>query len=489
MASTLIINHRDYETRVAVMENGELVEIYIERKSNRMSQGNIYKGTVLKVLPGMQSAFVDIGMEKAAFLYVDDIFVNNEEVDYSQSSKTNISDILKEQQSIIVQISKEPLGTKGPKVTTDISLPGRYLVLTPLTLCSGVSKKIENAEERGRLKKLLEEFSSIEGYGLIARTASSGVSKKLLKKDYDYLSRLWSDIKNKEKKLTKKGLVHTEMGVGQRVIREILSEEVESIIVDNHDSYKNLLKYVGQYDQKARGLIKKYNEDEPVFDHYGIEHEIARALERRVWLKSGGYIIIDQAEASVIIDVNTGRFVGSRNLEDTILTTNLEAAKEIAYQLRLRNLGGIIVIDFIDMEKEENKEKVLTTLEDALKKDKAKTNVVGISELGLVEMTRKRTRESIIKNMCFDCPYCEGKGYNKSYRTVSYEVFRELERDANSLEVKKIVVYMNSQVVDHIYQNEKSLVDYMQKKYKKTFVFESEKDFHHEQYEISLVTR
>jgi ribonuclease G len=488
MASTLIINDRNYETRVALLENDDLVEIYVERTSDNIFVGNIYKGVVIKVLPGMQSAFIDIGMEKAAFLYVDDIRRATDEIEFEGKTDTNISSLLKEGQHILVQVAKEPIGTKGPRVTSNVTLPGRYLVLAPMTSGTGISRKIEAQDERDRLKKILKELASLNDYGLIARTASEGVNEKLLKKDYEFLAKLWGDIKKKEKKQTGKGLMHTEMEVSLRVVRDILSDSIDQIITDNEDTFKSLSKYLNQYDQKAKRLLSMYEEVEPIFEYYGIEHEIARALERKVWLKSGGYIIIDQAEASVIIDVNTGRYVGSRNLDETILNTNLEAAKEIAYQLRLRNLGGIIIADFIDMEKSDHKEKVLVAFKEALKKDKAKTNVIGISELGLVQMTRKRTRDSLIKNICSPCPYCEGRSYNKSYKTVTYEVFRELERDAADKEVKKIIVYMNPSVVDHIYQNEKSLVDYMEKKYKKTFVFEAEKELHHEQYEISLVT-
>ncbi|MCX6112408.1 MAG: Rne/Rng family ribonuclease [Proteobacteria bacterium] len=488
MASTLIINDRNYETRVALLENDDLVEIYVERTTDNIFVGNIYRGVVIKVLPGMQSAFIDIGMEKAAFLYVDDIHRNNEEVEFEKNPETNISSLLKEGQHILVQVAKEPIGTKGPRVTTNITLPGRYLVLAPITPSNGISRKIESHEERDRLKKIIEGFTSGKDFGLIARTASEGVSEKLLRKDCEFLLKLWSEIKRKNKKQTGKGLIHTEIEVSLRVIRDILSDHIDKIITDNEDTAKSLTKYLTQYDPKAKNLLSVYEDAEPIFEYYGIEHEIARALEKRVWLKSGGYIIIDQAEASVIIDVNTGRYVGTRNLEETIVNTNLEAAKEIAYQLRLRNLGGIIIIDFIDMEKADHKEKVLLALKDALKKDKAKTNIIGMSELGLVEMTRKRTRDSIIKNICSPCPYCEGRGYNKSYKTVAYEVFRELERDATDKEVKKIIVYMHPSVVDYIYQNEKALVDYMEKTYKKSFIFEAEKELHHEQYEISLVT-
>ncbi len=488
MASTLIINNRNYETRVALLENDQVVELYVERQSNTLFVGNIYKGKVIKVLPGMQSAFIDIGLEKAAFLYVDDIKRISDDVDFDREIRPEISKLLKEGQHIIVQISKEPIGTKGPRVTTNITLAGRYLVLAPLTPTIGISRKIEGKDERERLKKILGELSDINGYGLIARTASENVPDKLLRRDYEFLVKFWQEINKKQSRLSGRGIIHSEMEVSIRVIRDVLNESVKKIIVDDRETYKVLRRYLGQYEPKFRRLVSFYDGSEPIFEAHGVEHEVEKALQKRVWLKSGGYIVIDQAEASVIIDVNTGRYVGGRNQDETILNTNLEAAKEIGYQLRLRNLGGIIVIDFIDMDKEDHKEKVLLALKDSIKKDRAKTNVLGMSELGLVEMTRKRIRESIAKTICTACPYCDGKGYSKSYKTVAYEVFRELERDASYDEVKVITVYLNPAVVDYIYQNEKPLVDYLEKKYGKSVVLEADPQLHHEQYEISLLS-
>jgi len=487
MASTLVINDRAYETRVALMENDDLVELFVERNTDNMLVGNIYKGLVIRVLPGMDSAFIDIGMEKAAFLSITDIYRLSDDVEFEgEISGDNISKMLKEGQEILVQISKEPIGTKGPRVTTNITLAGRYLVLAPLTPTIGISRKIEKKEDRDRLKKTLSELFQINSFGLIARTASSTVSAKLLKKDYELLCAQWAEMLKKKGKLSKKGLLHTEVDASLRFLRDILIDGVEKIVVDNQETYKKLIKYMGQYNQSSKKLIEFYDGEEPIFQAHGVEHDIERALEKRVWLKSGGYIIIDQAEAAVIIDVNTGRYVGSKNLEETILKTNLEAAKEIAYQLRLRNLGGIIIIDFIDMEKKDHKDRVLASLKDSLKKDRVKSNVFGFSDLGLVEMTRKRTRDSLAKNICTACPYCEGKGFNRSYRTVCHEVFRELERYSLDPDIKKIMVYLNPNVVDYIYQNEKSLVRFMEKKFKKAIVFEADKELHHEQYEISL---
>ncbi|MBN1114722.1 MAG: Rne/Rng family ribonuclease, partial [Oligoflexia bacterium] len=358
MAATLIINDRIFETRVALLENDNLVEVYVERGNNAVLVGNIYKGVIIKVLPGMQSAFIDIGMEKAAFLHVSDINQIPDDIELSKKKEPDISKILKANQHIIVQVSKEPIGTKGPRVTTNISLPGRFLVLMPVSGNVGVSRRIENEDERARLRDILEKTARDNEYGIIARTASEGASEKQLRKDYDFLVRKWKEISKKQKKTAARGLVHIEMDVSHRVIRDILSSDTKSIVVDNRDTKKELLKYLGKYEAKSEIHVELYEEEAPIFEAFGIEHEIARSLERKVWLKSGGYIVIDQAEALVAIDVNTGRYVGTKNLEDTILNTNLEAAKEIAYQLRLRNLGGIIILDFIDMEKKENRDKV-----------------------------------------------------------------------------------------------------------------------------------
>jgi len=487
MASTLVINEREYETRVAVLENNDLVELYIERNSDSMSVGNIYKGPVTKVLPGMDSAFIDIGQDRAAFLSVSDIYRVSDDVEFERKKNQNISSILKKGNVLLVQISKGPIGTKGPRVTTNITLPGRYLVLTPMMPGIGISRKIEQRSERDKLKKILEGLYGIHGYGLIARTASEGVPAKVLKKDYDFLVGKWNEMVKKKKKQTHKGLVHTEMEVSLRVIRDVLTSDVNKIVVDNQDTHRDLVKYLGQYDPRSKRLVEFYGGEGNIFEKYDVERKIAMLLEKKVWLKSGGYIVIDQAEAAVVIDVNTGKYVGNKNFAETIFNTNLEAVKDIAYQLRLRNLGGVIIIDFIDMDKKDHREKVIAALKDALKKDRAKTNVIGMSELGFVEMTRKRVRDSFVKNVCSVCPYCAGRGYNKSYKTVTYEVFRDLEKHSSNNDIKKIVVCLNPVIIDYIYQNEKKLLEHAKKQCKKEVVLEADKTLHHEQYKLSLI--
>ncbi|MFH1222809.1 MAG: Rne/Rng family ribonuclease [Pseudomonadota bacterium] len=485
MASTLVINKTDYETRVAVMENGKLAELYIERDTDDVQVGNIYKGKVIKVLPGMESAFVDIGTDHAAFLSVSDVRFDKN-IDIEKKKKKNISSLLKKNQHIVVQVLKEAIGTKGPRVTTNVTLSGRHLVLMPTTPGVGVSKKIENSVERDRLKKILNDLYGINNYGLIARTVSSGVHTKVLKQDYDFLVRKWNEIMRKKNKESLKGLMHTEMDVSLRVLRDVLSGDVKKIIIDDKDAKDELVGYLAQHSPGSKRLVEIYRGKDGIFEHYGVDRELARAMEKRIWLKSGGYIIVDYAEAAVVIDVNTGKYVGSKNLEETVLNTNIEAAKEIAYQLRLQNLGGIIIIDFIDMDKQPNKEKVLSALNEELKKDKAKTNVIAISELGLVEMTRQRTRNSIVKTICQPCPFCAGRGYSKSYKTVAYEVFREVEKCFVNEKVKKVVVHLNPDLIAYISQNENKLVEQVKKRHGKELFFELDSKLRHEQYKVSL---
>lgn len=490
MSKKVIINNKDFETRVALLENSELVELYIQ-KDQDILVGNIYKGLVMKVLPGMQSAFIDIGMEKTAFLSVNDIYTEvDEDFDFDKSKNENldISKILKEGQEIIVQVLKEPIGTKGPRVTTNITIAGRYLVLIPMVPNIGVSRKIEDEETRDKLNETLDELFSMHGYGLIARTASEKVNPRLIRKDYEYLIKTWNEILKKKEKQSGKGLLYVEEDVSIRFIRDILTSDINKIIIDDEKTYKELYKYLNRYDTKSKKLLEFHDKDEAIFDEYRIEHEIERAIDKKVWLKSGGYIIIDQTEALVSIDVNSGRYVGNKNVDETIFNINLEAAKEIACQLRLRNLGGIIIIDFIDMDKQSHKDKILNTLRKELKKDRAKTEVLGLSELGLVEMTRKRTQESLRKTICAPCFYCEGRGYLKSSRTIVSEIYRVVRREFLDSEVKGIEVYLNPLLVDYIYQNKINFFKDLAKKHSKDINFKEEVDFHYEQYEISLKT-
>jgi ribonuclease G len=502
MPNELVINTTSHETRIALIENGTIAELYIERSRVRGIVGNIYKGRVIRVLPGMQAAFVDIGLEKAAFLYVADVFEAIE--DYETFMEGNdkkaegeveegqpispihpIEELLQEGQEILVQVSKEPIGTKGARITSHISLPGRHLVYMPTVDHVGVSRRIENEQERERLKEIVERTKVSSG-GFIVRTVSEGKSEEDLLADMQYLTMLWDEIVKKNEKGHAPSLIHSDLDVTQKVVRDILAEDVDRIVVDSKPEYDKIVQFIIQFMPKIKYSIELYEEDEPIFDHFGLEVEISRALGRKVWLKSGGYIIIEQTEALTAIDVNTGRYVGKHNLEDTILKTNLEAVKEIAYQLRLRNIGGIIIIDFIDMEKEVNREKVFTALEEALKADKSKTNILKMSELGLVEMTRKRVRESIGRLMCEPCPYCEGLGYVKSKTTVCQEIFRELRREMLDLRGSKIMLTVHPQVADLLYDEERRGLEDLEKRFKKRITVRAKPGFHQEQFEITI---
>lgn len=505
MASELVINVTAQETRIALIENGTIAELYIERTREKGIVGNIYKGRVVRVLPGMQAAFVDIGLEKAAFLYVADVFDAIEEyetlleetkkddrdTDEHEASHHDykvlhpIEDLLQEGQELLVQVSKEPIGTKGARITAHISLPGRHLVYMPTVDHIGISRRIEEEEERERLKEIVERHKPA-GSGYIVRTASEGKTEEDLKSDIQYLATIWSEIVKKKEKAAAPWLIHADLDVVQKVVRDIVTDDVNRIVVDSRMDQDRILQFITTFMPKMKSSIELYDEEEPIFDNFGLEVEISRALGRKVWLKSGGYIIIEQTEALTAIDVNTGRFVGKHNLEDTILKTNLEAVKELAYQLRLRNIGGIIIIDFIDMEKEVNREKVYAALEEALKSDKSKTNILKISELGLVEMTRKRVRESIGRMMCEPCPYCEGRGYVKSKTTVCHEIFRELRREMLDIRGTKVLLTVHPQVADLLYDEERRGLEELEKKFKKRVTVRAKPGFHQEQFEIVI---
>ena len=493
MANELIINVRQQETRVALLEDRVLAELYIERTKDRGIMGNIYKGKVVKVLPGMQAAFVDIGLEKAAFLYVSDVYGGME--DYEEmgfpgeemftyfNPSSQIEDLLSEGQEILVQVSKEPLGTKGTRITSHVTLPGRYLVFMPTVDHIGISRRIKDERERKRLREIVQTIKP-PASGFIVRTASEGAEADEVRNDMDFLLHLWSNIQKKKENTTAPSLIHSDLTMVLRVIRDILSPQVNRIIIDSKEEYENILSFINTYIPKQKYEITFYEKGEPIFDAYGIEMEIDKILGRKVWLKSGGYIVIDMCEALVAIDVNTGRYVGKRNLADTILKTNLEAAKEIAYQLRLRNIGGIIIIDFIDMEREGDREKVYQALEEAISKDRQKANIFKISELGLVEMTRKRTRENIARILSEPCSYCEGAGLIQSKITVCYDIFREIERTSIALGGLNIMVEVNPEVADLLYEEERAGVEELERKLKKKIIIKGKTGFHQEQFNI-----
>jgi ribonuclease G len=400
-------------------------------------------------------------------------------------AQVNIQDLLKEGQEILVQVAKDPIATKGARLTCHISLPGRHLVCMPTIDHVGVSRRIERDDERRRLREYVER-NRPKNLGFIVRTASGRQqSEKRIKQDIEYLTRLWGEIKEKTGTMTAPALVYEDLNSILRAIRDWVTEEIDKVIVDSRYHFNEIQRFVSHFMPSLKQKVELYHGDIPIFDAYGISTELSRALERKVWLKSGGYIVVDQAEALVAIDVNTGRYVGKKNLEDTILKTNLEAVQEIAYQLRLRNCGGIIILDLIDMEKDENKQRVYRALEEALARDRARPTIMKISDLGLVEMTRKRTRDTIIRTLCESCTHCEGKGFIKSKQTVAYEVMREVEREGIERETSKILIQAHPDVIDILAIDERETLDQLERRYRKQIYLQAIQDFHPEQFEVS----
>jgi ribonuclease G len=445
MLREIVVNVAEEETRVAVLEDRVPVEIYIERAINQRLVGNIFKGRVENVLPGMQAAFVNIGLEKNAFLYVEDALPartpETNGLSGSPLGSTNICDILKQGQETLVQIVKEPIGTKGPRVTIHITLPGRYLVLMPTVDYIGISRRIESEKERERLKELAARVKP-EGMGLIVRTVAEGVEEEELRQDINLLTKLWRKILSRAAHGPVPNLIHRDLELVQRILRDIFTEDVDRLTLDSRYEYEKVLDLLDITGSRLK-LKVFLNERENIFEEYGIEQEIEKALKRKVWLKSGGYLVFDQSEALTAIDVNTGKYVGTTNLEDTVLKTNLEATHEIGRQLRLRNIGGIIIVDFIDMAEESHRQEVLQALETEIKRDKTKTNILGITQLGLVEMTRKKVRPSLSEVLQKPCPYCEGRGKVLSEETLGIHYKNQIYNMARQTAAQTILVEAN----------------------------------------------
>lgn len=457
MTVELLINITPSETRVAQIENGMLQELHLERQSTVGIVGNIYLGKVSRVLPGMQAAFVDIGMEKAAFLHASDIVTYDHEKDQitpKSNAVRDIVDLVREGQKIIVQVVKDPLGTKGARLTTDITLPSRYLVFMPDTKHVGVSQRIESDVERQRLKSIVENHYEEGEGGFIVRTAAEGAGEKELAQDAVFLKKLWNKIIKKKKKTRNQDVLYEDLSLAFRIIRDFIAEELERVRIDSKLTFGQLTAFTEEFSPELTSKLEYYPGERPIFDMFGVELEIKRALDKKVELKSGGYLVIDQTEAMTTIDVNTGGFVGHRSLEDTIFNTNSEATQAIARQLRLRNLGGIIIIDFIDMLSKDHQKRVLHSLEIALSKDRAKNNVNGFSALGLVEMTRKRTRESLEHVLCSECEVCNGRGYVKSVETICAELLREIVRVNRAYDADKFIVYASTAVAESLESDE-----------------------------------
>ncbi|MFH1727133.1 MAG: Rne/Rng family ribonuclease [Pseudomonadota bacterium] len=495
MENEILISVLDNETRVALRENSEVVELYIEREQDRGYVGNIYLGKVVRVLPGMQAAFVDIGIDRAAFLYVSEVKEEYAGLDLLEDKKNknnsenkapkelSIQNMLKEGEEVLVQIAKDPIGTKGARITSHVSLPGRHLVYMPTMEHIGVSKRIEDEDERQRLKEIVQELRADSG-GYIIRTVCEGKTKEEILADMKYLQNLWQDIFTKSKESKASKLIHQDLDLPLKAARDLTTEETKRIVIDTEFHKNRIEEFARRFIQSQDVKVEHYSGADTLFDAYGIDKEIEQALSRKVWLKSGGYIVIEQTEALVAIDVNTGKYVGKGNLEDTIVKTNLEAAQEIAYQLRLRNIGGIVIIDFIDMLKELNREKIEKSFEEMLKKDKAKTNISKISEFGIMQMTRKRTRANLSDVLTEPCYYCEGRGYLKSKRSTCIEILRLLRKKSKrNPTVKRFKVTAHWQVQDML-SNGRVNCDQIKERYGIEVDITSSQNYHLEQFEV-----
>ncbi|HZX31029.1 MAG TPA: ribonuclease G [Rhodocyclaceae bacterium] len=483
MSEEILINFTPQETRVAVMLQGVVQELHIERTSGRGLVGNIYLGRVCRILPGMQSAFIDVGLERTAFLHVADIWQPRD-----SAMDKPIEKILSEGQSIVVQVIKDPIGTKGARLSTQISIAGRMLVYLPQEKHIGISQRIENEGERETLRERITRLvPEDEKGGFIVRTMAENASDRDFAADIAYLRKLWGDIRDKARVSGPPTLLYQELSLGLRVLRDFVNPETVRIVIDSRENFHKLHAFAEEYTPAVMPLLDHYVGQRPLFDLHGVEEEIQKALARRVDLKSGGYLIIDQTEAMTTIDVNTGGFVGVRNFDDTIFKTNLEAAQTIARQLRLRNLGGIIIVDFIDMENAEHRDAVLAEFQKALARDHTRLTLNGFTALGLVEMTRKRTLESLAHVLCEPCPTCGGRGEVKTARTVAYDILRELLREARQFNAREYRVLAGPSVID-LFQDEESqnlamLSDFIGK----PISLQAEASYSPEQYDIVLM--
>lgn len=490
MSEELLINITPQETRIAFVENGVLQEVHIERARKRGLVGNVYRGRVSRVLPGMQAAFVDIGLERTAFLHASDILCENDNNnnDSAERCVEQINTLLREGQEIMVQVAKDPLGTKGARLTTHISIPARYLVYMPGSKHVGVSQRIEDETERERLKNTVREIAEQAAPGgFIIRTAGEGAPAEALEKDVLFLNKLWTEMQERLKENSNTRLIHEDMPLVMRTMRDLADTDIEKVRIDSRETFLKVHKFASKFIPGLAGRIEHYSGERPIFDLYAVEDEIQKALGRKVMLKSGGYLIIDQTEAMTTIDVNTGAFVGHRNLEETIFKTNLEAAQAIARQLRLRNLGGIIIIDFIDMEDLEHRRQVLRSLEKSLERDHAKTHISEVSSLGLVQMTRKRTRESLEHILCESCPTCGGRGTLKTPETVCYEIYREIMREARQYDARQLLVLASQEVVDLLLDEESTSVAELEEFIGRPINFQVESLYTQEQFDVVLM--
>ncbi|MAE94812.1 MAG: Rne/Rng family ribonuclease [Deltaproteobacteria bacterium] len=495
MQNEILISASPGETRVAIYEKKQFVELHIERAKSKSVVGAVCKGKVSRVLPGMQAAFVDIGLDKAAFLYAGDYVENIEKLDSKEGDPRgrrrrgarqvpNIETLLQEGQEIVVQIAKEPIGTKGARITSHVSIPGRHLVLTPWAQKVGVSRKIDADRERRRLRDIVNKVKPAD-LGFIIRTAGDGTREADLEADVNYLTSVWDDVQIKKDRVSAPAFLYEEPPLALRVVRDFTDADTRRIVIDSPEAHRELTDFVDKFVADPKPKIELYEGADPIFDHFGCEAQIDANLGRKVWLKSGGYLIIDQSEALTAIDVNTGRYVGKRDLEETVLRTNLEAVREVVNQLRFRNIGGLIIIDLIDMESGENRDKTYRALQEAIRSDKAKTNILKISELGLVEMTRKRTRENLVQMLCEPCAYCEGKGYVLSDESVAHKILREIRKDLPRFIGREVAVTVSRRVAEQLLGSEKGTLRILEEELGREIEIRARSDFHQEQFEIT----
>jgi ribonuclease G len=538
MTKEMIVSSNEHETRVAILEDDEVAEVFIERESQRGVVGNIYKGRVSKVLPGMQSAFVDIGLERDGFLYVSDVvdtlgafeqletgedeeadaqgepapvgaLVSAEEGEEAAARgpagasaaaparerrrerppDTRIEQLLKEGQEVVVQVVKEPLGTKGARLTSHVSIPGRFLVFMPTVDHIGVSRKIEAREERARLRAIVRQFREAEGFGggLIIRTAAAGRPEADILGDLRYFQDVWNEVRRRSETTRAPAALYREQSLVAKLLRDLLSEEFAAIRIDNPREYRRVVEFVGRIMPSLVPRVKLYEKNYPIFDEYGVQSEIDKALRSKVWLKSGGYIVINQTEALVAIDVNTGRYVGKKSagrLEDTIVKTNLEAVKEIVRQIRLRDLGGIIVLDFIDMEEKKNRQKVFQAVEQELRRDRAPSKAIQVSDFGLIIITRKRVKQSLERQLTDQCPYCSGTGTIKSGATICFEILTEMKKLAGDLHGHTVVLRVNPDIARVLREEEASVLRDVEQAIGRRILLKPDPLLHHEQFDV-----
>jgi len=507
MTKEMIVSATGHETQVAILEDDQVAEVFVERERNRGVVGNVYKGRVSKVLPGMQSSFIDIGLERDGFLYVAEVIDTMEEFEKLESGdeedgkprdrdkdKTlpKIEELLKEGQEILVQVVKEPLGTKGARLTSHVTMAGRFLVFMPTVDHVGVSRKIESREERSRLRGIVREFREQHGFtgGVIIRTAAAGRPKDDIVADLESFHRIWTEIRHKTETSRAPAVVYREQSLVSKLLRDLLTEDYQAIRIDNATEHERTLGLVQRIMPALSSKVKLYSKPYPIFEEYGVQAEIDKALKSKVWLKSGGSIVINQTEALVAIDVNTGRYVGKKSagrLEDTIVKTNLEAVKEIVRQIRLRDLGGIIVLDFIDMEEKKNRQKVFQAIEQELKKDRSPSKALQVQDFGLIIITRKRVKQSLERVMTDPCPYCSGTGVIKSSATICYEILTEVRKIGAELNGHKLVLRVNPDIARALKEEEAAVLKDLRQTLGKDVTVKPDLQLHHEQFDVMAV--